>query len=221
MQDYHRSLFLQDVFTRAEIDELSAHFAHQPVAHHYAPQNTNNKNLDYDVEGSPVNRIIKPKLADILRDPDHEFFGGAYKEYTVPYQLHIDNVLPTASLTFRKKARHSTAFLIPMMEQGDLLRTAIFDVFLPAGHHFTPGSDPVQAVKDLEPFLSTQATGIDLEEFDHIREPFKSLLPQIPVDRIQTWRMGSVLTWHFDQLHCSTNFARYSITKRMMVIMIN
>lgn len=220
MQNYHPSLFIENVFTSAELEELHDHFAQQPVAHHYAPQNTKNKNLDYDIPRSPVNRLVKPRLTEILKDPDHEFFGGAYKEYTIPFQLHIDNVLPTATLTFRKPARHNTAFLIPMMAQPEL-KTAIFDVFMPIGHNFHAHGSHDSAKQELEPFLMKSNNGLNQSEFDHLKEPFMSMLPHIPVDRVQEWKLGSVITWHFDQLHCSTNFAKHGITKKFMVLMIN
>jgi len=220
MQNYPKSLFLENVFSSLELDELASHFSEQSVAHHYVPQNTKNKNLDYDIDGSPVNRIVKPKLAEILHDPEHEFFGGAYKEYTIPFQLHVDNVLPTAKLTFRKQTRHSTAFLIPMVEH-ECLKTAIFDVFFPIGHNFHAMGSTEQALKELEPFLSAENNSADVDDFDHLKDPFLSLVSHIPVDRIQPWKLGSVITWHFDQLHCSTNFAKFGITKKFMVLMIN
>jgi hypothetical protein len=107
-----------------------------------------------------------------------------------------------------------------MMEREEL-QTAIFDVFFPLGHNFNTLGDPDRAVEELQPFLLDHDSGIEKQKFDHVQEPFQSLLSRLPVDRIQTWRMGSVLTWHFDQLHCSTNFQKYDITKKFMVIMIN
>jgi hypothetical protein len=220
MQNYPKSKFIENVFSMDEINEIIDHFKCQPVAHHYVPQNTLNKNLDYDIPGSVVNRIVKPKLSEILNDSDHRFFGGAYKEYTIPYSLHIDNVIPTASMTFADQPCHKTAFLIPLIEDVGL-KTAMFDVFLPVNHNFRVNGDVEQQVEELKLFLTKQPTIIDSSEFDHIQEPFWSLIPYIPVDRIQQWKLGSIITWHFDQLHCSTNFQKLNITKKFMVIMIN
>jgi hypothetical protein len=123
-------------------------------------------------------------------------------------------------MTFADQPCHKTAFLIPLIEDVGL-KTAMFDVFLPVNHNFRVNGDVEQQVEELKLFLTKQPTIIDSSEFDHIQEPFWSLIPYIPVDRIQQWKLGSIITWHFDQLHCSTNFQKLNITKKFMVIMIN
>ena len=220
MKNYTKSLFIENVFSAEEIQELIADFDRKEVTHRFEPSQSANKNLDYDIPGSVVGRIVRPKLAHILNDNEHEFFGGAYKEYNIPYPLHIDNVIPTASLTFKSQRRHETAFLIPMVEDPGM-KTALFNVFMPEGHSFNVGGTDQQQVEELQPFLQKEKNEINLEEFDHIKEPFYSMLPYIPVERIQPWKIGSVITWHFDQLHCSTNFKKFNMTKKFMVIMIN
>jgi hypothetical protein len=220
MNNYPKARYIENVFTKAEINQLIDYFAAKPVAHRHEPAKTANKNLDYDLHDSLVYQIVRPKLAAILDDPNHKFFAGAYKEYEVPYPLHIDNTVPTASQVFESDKKHKTAFLIPLME-GEDLYTAMFDVFMPVGHSFKIGTTDEDKVKELRPFLHEITSGINLDMFDHIEEPFKSMLPYIPVDKIQKWKLGSVITWHFDQLHCSTNFAKHGITKKFMVIMIN
>jgi len=221
MKDYPKSRCIDNVFTKEELDVIIAEIDTWPVASYYAPQKTKNKNLDYHVPGSIVNKIIKPKLGKILHDPNHEFFGGAFKEYQVTFPLHIDNLIPTASKTFDAPRKHQTAFLIPLMEHEGL-KTATFDIFLPAGHHaFTNNASVQLKLKDLKPFLLQHPTDINLDEFSHITDPLKSVLPYIPIDGIFQWKYGSVITWHFDQLHCSTDFRKIVDTKKLIVVLIN
>ena len=220
MSTYKKSLFFENVFSADEIKELIAYFDAEPVAHRFETQQTSNKNLSYDIPGSAVNLIVRPKLAQLLNDDDHKFFGGAYKEYNVPYPLHIDNVIPTASITFKNEPNHQMVFLIPLME-GPLLKTVLFDVFMPEGHSFHANGTDQGRAGELEKFLLEEKTDINMEDFDHIVEPFYSMLPYIPLERIQPWKLGGVLAWPIDQLHCSTNFSKFNITKKFMVIMIN
>lgn len=220
MKAFPKSSRIDNVFSSSEINSIIEYFKDQPMAHYFAPQKTINKNLDYHVEGSFINKTVRPKISKILNDDNHEFFGGAYKEYELPYQPHIDNVAPSASMTFRKDRKHETAFLIPLME-GSGLSTAMFNVFLPVGHTFSTHTTDKERVVEIQPYLTKEKSAINMEEFDHVDEPIKSLMPYIPVDSIQPWKLGSVITWHFDQLHCSTNFHKHGIIKKFLVIMVN
>jgi hypothetical protein len=211
---------IDNVFTADELTEIINHFRGQPVSQRFEPAETDNKNLDYELEDSLVYRMIRPKISNLLGDDEHVFFAGAYKEYKVPYQLHIDNTVPTASMVFESTKKHKTAFLIPLME-GEDLKTALFDVFLPVGHAFKVGAIMEDRVAELKPFLLNEKTELIVDEFDHIFDPLNEMLPYIPVDTIHSWKLGSVITWHFDQLHCSSNFKKNDITKKFIIIMIN
>jgi len=57
-----------------------------------------------------------------------------------------------------------------------------------------------------------------LEEFG--KKPARSQLKRLPIDAVAEWKIGNVITWHKDQLHCSTNFAKYNLRKKMIVIFI-
>lgn len=211
---------LTNIFSKQEVFELLNHFKDLPVDHFYEKAQTKNKNLNYHIQDSIAWKIIKPKISKILNDDTHNFLAGAYKEYTIPFQLHIDNIFPTAKMIFEHEKKHFKAFLIPLMD-GPNLKTAIFDVHCQPGHPFTAGYSVEDQYVALKEFCQDTPTELDMNEFDHIHEPLRELLPYVPVDGIVPWHIGDVIMWDIDQLHCSTNFKKHNIVKKFIVVMIN
>jgi hypothetical protein len=100
-------------------------------------------------------------------------------------------------------------------------KTVTFDVFLTYEQHFysTPSDDT--KLKILEPYFIKERNQIQLQEFDHITDPLWSILTRLPVDQIHSWKLGNMISWDYDQLHCSTNFAKFDIIKKCIILVIH
>lgn len=201
----------KNVFSLDEIRELQAWLDNQPVSAVDAGGSNLNKNIDYHIKFSPPHRIIKPKL-DKLIGPDHEFSTGGYKECSSPYQIHIDHyAFQKNHQSFTNKQTHELALLIPMVE-GPEFKTIFFDVF---DTEYNEMGAPVP-----ESWLTVEDNGLDLNDFGHVNEPTKLQITHIPLDCVVDWQLGSMLQWDRYQLHASSNFARFGVIKKFIVIFL-
>lgn len=206
----------KQLFTAQEIQELLNHFDTVPLGGCQGLDGSGdsggNKNLDYDLRESIVYRIIRPKVNDLL-GKDHNFYAGSYKELTKPYPLHVDNrEYLKSNFTFNHPEKHSTAILIPMIE-GPHLKTVVFSAT--CDYFFSTDSRSLP-----EEWLGEE-NHLDLNEFDHMSDPAFSQIKRLAVDQEMKWELGDMYTWKFDQLHTSTNFAKYGIIKKFIIIWIS
>ena len=207
---------IDGIFNAKEIDILLKHFEHKQSNLHPTDgyDNAINKALDYDVPGSLVNLVVRPKINRLLGS-DHSFSVGSYKECTSPYPPHIDNEYRHVKLhRFDKEAEqksHNLAILIPLVENSAFC-TVMFDIF--SDVDYTPNTPYPRE------WLSSQNT-LDLDKFDHLPEQLRHETKFLPVSLEATWSLGSVIIWRRNQLHTSTNFAKYGLTKKFIVIFLN
>jgi hypothetical protein len=175
-----------------------------------------NKSLHYDVPGSPANLIIRPKLSQIVGS-NHRFVGGSYKELKTPYAPHIDNdaymiyLSKTSDSNIPNNINSELAFLIPLVED-ERFKTVLFDIddqdlFLAMG-------DPM-----LEHWLGGE-NDLDINDFDHVPEPTRSQIKRLPVDYVAPWKLGSIIVWRRSQLHTSTNYAKFGLTKKFIIVFV-
>jgi len=202
----------ENVFSDNEIKTLLDHYQDQPVAEQDELHIGNfNKNIDYQLESSLAFKMIRPKLNQLF-GPDHEISSGCYKELTTPYPLHIDN-MAVQTYQFQHEKKYNCAALIPLVS-GEHFKTAVFKIY----------SDKTFEKFDEE--VLTENNNIDLDLFSHHDEydvygvDLKDQIRRAPIDQIVTWKAGDVFTWRSDQLHCSTNFKKYNLTKKFIVIWI-
>lgn len=202
----------KSIFTPEEIASLKKDFDRKPDLPnpHADYKGFVDRNLDYTMPLSVAHRIIKPKLDRVL-GPDHEFSSGAYKYGTGPVTPHIDNLASRQRYrTFSETPKYQCGLLIPMVE-GPEYKTVTFDVF--SKELFTQDDEIPQQ-------WLTGHNDLDLEDFGHVPEPNRSRLNQLPVDTVYTWRIGDCLSWHSEQLHLSTNYARFGLTKTYVLMFI-
>jgi hypothetical protein len=216
MEKYVKSTVHDHIFSTQELEKLIKWFNQVPEADNQGidPKGNINKHLNYDLPISPVHQIIKPKINELI-GPDHIFNSGAYKELRHPYATHIDNTyfisLAIGELTQNKK--YEAAVLIPLVEH-EKFNTVIFDIDddkinLPMG-----GEMP-------QSWLTVEDNGLDLDDFDHINEPTRSQVKKLPVDFVAKWKLGSLIVWRRNQLHASTNFAKFGLIKKFIIVFIS
>ena len=206
-----KSVCYKNVFSKDEMAELISWQDNQPVANTETHFKISNKNLDYHIEGSTADRIIKPKLNQLIGN-DHQFSTGSYKECATPYTTHVDHYnFQSHHYMFSSEKRYNCACLIPMIEDARF-KTVFFDIFtesdIKMGAPFPVG------------WLTEKDNGLDLEDFGHFEEGTKKQLKHLPLDQAVTWELGSMLVWNRNQLHTSSNFSKYGLIKKFIVIFI-
>lgn len=198
-----------NLFTQEEISLLATDCDSRPVAAYNNVVNIN-KNLDYQFEGSVSRNILKPKL-DQLFGEDHVVAQGCYKINSLPLGTHIDN----AGTLYKWEAqdtpaKHQAGMIIPLNESEHFC-TVTFDVF----------SDTWHGMSELLPVeFETGSNNFDLTKLDHIAEPARSQLAKFNIDLVYNWNLGSAVVWNKNQLHCSTNFAKYGLEKKFILLFI-
>lgn len=200
---------IRNLFTPEEIAILAEDCDSRPLSVYNNVVNIN-KNLDYHFEGSISNKILKPKLDSVFGE-DHYVAQGCYKVNSLPLGTHIDNA---GTLYQWEKQdlppRHQVGMIIPLNE-SEHFATVTFDVY----------SDSWHGMSELLPAEhETGSNDFDLSRLDHIPEPARSQLKKFNVDQVFQWRLGDAFMWNKNQLHCSTNFAKYGLEKKFVLLFI-
>ena len=101
--------------------------------------------------------------------------------------------------------------LIPLLEDPEF-RTIVFDV---------------HSQEDLgmgEPLPEQYLTGkndLDLGWFTHMEESARSQIPKFSVDKIFNWKLGNMITWPRTKLHASTDFSKFGLCKKFVILWID
>ena len=169
-----------------------------------------NKNLHYHIPGSPVYKIIRPKLQEIFGN--HEMANGCYKESYFPYATHVDgyNRPDFKENIISDQLNHDVAVLIPFSE-NEHFNTITFNCY-DSFYADMGGQLPTKWL--------TSSNDLDLNLFTHINPNVRKDIAKLPVDVLYNWQLGSCLTWGRDQLHSSTDFAKYGLMKKYIILFI-
>ena len=210
------STIYENIFSLKEIEILLKYFDNQPYSNIQEIDGVlwcKNKDLDYQIPNSLVHKIVRPKIQSLIGD--HEINNGSYKESYFPYATHIDGpllrgVLDDNIYQIETNLTHNISILIPLSE-NPVFKTVTFNI------HDTKYNGMGSTLKE-EWLISSN--DLDLNEFDHIQEDVRKDIAKLPLDTIFHWKIGSVFTWSKDQLHTSTNFAKYNLNKKFMILFI-
>lgn len=199
----------ENLFTQEEIAALEADCDSRPIAAYNNEININ-KNLDYYHHNGISNSIIKPKLEQIF-GADCVVAQGCYKIDTRPLGTHIDN----AGTLYKWEenelpAKYEAAMIIPLVENENF-RTVIYDVFSKDWHGM---SEPLPVEYE------TGTNDFDLAALDHIAEPAREQTRRFNIDAVFSWKIGSSVVWEKNQLHCSTNYAKFGLQKKFVLLFI-
>ena len=212
MANIHKNLF-----NLKEITILQKYFDTKPYTNVQTVNGVlwcKNKNLDYHVPNTFVHSLVKPKIKALLGD--HEMSMGSYKECVWPYGTHTD---ADARYDFdgihrvKTTVEHNRSMVIPLCE-GPYFNTIVFNCSDTNGNVFHGTSLPFRSE-----WLNSSNT-LDLDTVDHIPLDVRSTMSKLPLDQLMPWALGDVLSWDRNQLHCSTNFAKYGLVKKFIVIFI-
>lgn len=201
-----------EVFTRDEISTLNAYYANKEytVEKFDSPEKLKykNKNNDYEVEGSLPNLILRPKITEILGD--HKMQFGAYLESHRPFGAHVDtnkNFQDNNNYHHLSDLHRNVAILIPLCEHPDC--NTIFWKYW-ADSYNSPVELPSQRVDpiDLGPLLG------------HMTEEQKYKLSYLELDKIFSWKLGSLAVWDRRQLHAASDFTKSMQFKTAITIFV-
>jgi hypothetical protein len=212
---------IENVFTNTEIIKLTK-LANACQITDISYKNIT-KGLHYNKSVSPFRNLIEPKIKQLIGN-DVVVGGACYKECYTPYPLHFDT---KAVIDYRIKkytgdykesssllTKHNLVLLIPLIE-GKEFKTAIFDI-----------NAPLQTNLDYEDTCvksewCNSKNYLNVKDYDHLpQEHLEHLNKFSLIDEI-TWKLGSVFTWDRNKLHCSSNFAKYNVVKKMLVLFID
>jgi len=207
----HSQIF-ENVFSIDEINLLRQDQARRPVGER--DDNSINKDLDYHLTHSVACRIIRPKL-DVLIGKDHVMSTGSYKEEWKPFATHTDTLSYHASNysyhnDYQSHSKNECVVLIPLVQDPEF-KTVIFDIH---------GGEELGYGQVLPEKFLTSANNLDQFWFSHMAEPARRQITKLPVDQVFEWKLGNVVTWPRSALHCSTDFAKYGLLKKFIIMFL-
>lgn len=205
-----------NIFTQEEIAELNQYYAGLPVvSDKHLPNGKllrKMKNSEYNFEDQLPYQIIHPKLEKLLGR--HHFTGGHYLDAHQPFVCHVDNISfynESGVPVYEDPDHKNTGVLIPLVE-GEHFNTVFFD------HYYkllTPGY-----MEEIAQNSDTELEPEIMDLLDHHRPEDLPHIKKFKLDCVGNWKIGRVLTWGRDQLHCSSNFAKYGLTKQAIVLWV-
>ena len=209
-------IIYDNVFTQQDIDQLVDYYKDQPISSvKNLPDGRllrNIKNSNYNLEDQAPYKIIHDKLEDNIGP--HHFTGGHWLDSHQPYQLHIDNIVSFKSRdipVYESELHKNYGLLIPLVENKHFC-TMFFN------HYLKDMSEGWMEglVKDNAQQLSTDT--IDLLGHHTLKE--LESIKHFQLDGIAEWKIGRVIVWDRNQLHCSSNFAKFNLNKQAVVLWV-
>ena len=203
-----------NIFTHSEIDHLINFYSTLPIANtkHYPNGDLvrHIKHSVYDRQDQVPYKIINSKLTAILGD--HSFTGGHWMDSYSPFRLHNDNISSYNKRgvpVFESPLHQNIGVLIPLCEH-EHFQTIFFDYMLDT---FEPDfSNDIYSSDESE--LSTEF----MKLVDHHSDEECNHIKKFKLDCLLNWKIGSVLCWPRNQLHCSSNFKKYNLNKQAIVL---
>lgn len=204
----------ENVFTHSEIDQLKDFYDQLPIAnvryHSDGRLFRNMKNSEYNLENQAAFKILNPKLTKVLGP--HHFTGGHWLDAHSPYLLHIDNIssFTEANVPVYYSPLHKNiGVLIPLVEHKHF-NTIFFN-------HYFETLSPLYKQEIAKDSISLLDDSI-MDLLDHHSSDDLPNIKRFKLDQVVNWKIGSVLTWPRNQLHCSSNFEKYGLTKQAIVL---
>jgi len=203
-----------NVFSPDEISQLINFYSALPISNtRYYPNGElvrHMKNSEYNLQDQLPYKILNPKLRNILGD--HCFTGGHWMDSYSPFRLHIDNISSYNQQgipVFNSPLHQNIGVLIPLCEHQHF-QTIFFDYLL----------DTFE-LNFLHKIYSPSNSELS-EEFmnlvDHHSSEECNRIKKFKLDCVLDWKIGSVLSWPRNQIHCSSNFKKYNLNKQAIVL---
>jgi hypothetical protein len=207
---------ISNVWTQQDIATLIDFYASQPLSNQRFLDDgrlwRNMKNTDYNIKDSLPYRVLNQKLIDNIGQ--HCFNNGHYLDSHWPFSLHIDAYGTHAKANvpqFGPRSNAGLACMIPLSE-GPHFQTLFFDYYADDWQK----SDIQKIAEHHGECLSPSV----LESIDHHSQEQIQKIKYLTLDAVAHWELGSLVVWDRRQLHCSSNFAKYGLTKQAIVLFL-
>lgn len=209
------------LLTPEETDEILHWLKDRPYTKEkYGPGQTatdilhyRNKNIDFHLPDSVVRKIVFPKLSSLLQIPDLTPTHSAFLESHYPFSLHVDTVKTFDNEQFSSTNEHSNerAVLIALNESTDF-QTVFFDL------HTDNLDEYYEKIPTMIPDLPVPVYD-NTNDLSHLSNRARNLLRHYNITRAEalTWKKGSALSWHRQQMHCSSNFYNKGIKQALIM----
>jgi hypothetical protein len=204
----------ENIFSKEELQQLCEFYAQLPIANTRYLDNGKLfriiKHSEYNLEDQLPFRILHEKLTQILGP--HQFTGGHWMDSHFPFLCHNDSIANHAArgVPIHYSDLHKNiGVLIPLCE-GKHFHTVFFD-------HMLPELYP-NYLDDLAANSDTELSDDVMDLLDHHDPDAYRKIKKLKLAKIVRWKLGSMFTWPRDQLHCSSNFEKYGLTKQALVL---
>lgn len=209
-------LIYDDIFSKDEIQRLIDFYEDQPISNERRHDNGTLqrvvKSTDYNIKDSVPYNIIHDKLEALIGP--HTFSGGHHVDSHLPYELHVDTVRHFQSkegVFVASDGQSGYGVLIPLIEHPEF-KTLFFDHYiddLQFGWKTLHYEDRSNILPDNVISMLTHQTPEELEKIKYL-----------PLDGVADWKLGRVVTWPRNQLHCSSDFRKSGLTKQAVVVWV-
>jgi len=167
------------------------------------------KDSDYNLVDGPIYQLLHPKLEKLLGS--HILDSGAVLESHYPYQPHIDSRKRFTDKFYQHNTDEKcvdTAVLISLNEDPSF-KTIIFD-------YFSKSLDLTQ-VPELKNNNITASSVKDNIDLTHFTDQELKFVDNLKISNVYNWKVGGLVTWNRNQLHCSSNFYSSGLQKKALV----
>lgn len=167
------------------------------------------KHLDYHIEKSIPNQILKPVIDSIM--PNASVQTYAYIESYTPFDLHVDTIKESmnrneTAFDNTTSLVYNSAVLIPL-DEGANLRTVIFDVKTDVWKEGMSAN-----------YVTNVDNGLLEEDFSHVNDLDKPNIKYLPLLEDNQWKRGNIITWDRTYLHLACNFKKHVPFKRALTL---
>lgn len=202
----------KQLFTQKEIDKLIKYKNLQPVNDVNLLEGKTKVNYRKINEHHPVSvftRIVVPKVKELF--PKFIIDHGTFQESFIPYGIHVDTNANMADAIQEYKQQELTSiddfvFLVPLT-QGEYMSTIFYDYF----------TNVVDHDKILQQFPIDNDEDFSQVDLSHLHGKSNTIAHRVPVETIYHWKVGDMIVWPREQLHCASNYLVKHEKKEMLV----
>jgi len=204
----------ENIFSKEELQQLCEFYAQLPIANTRYLDNGKLfriiKNSEYNLEDQLPYKILNEKLTQALGP--HHFTGGHWMDSHFPFQCHVDNIANYVSrgVPIHYSELHKNIGVLIPLSEGEHFHTIFFD-------HTIEELYP-NYMDDLAVNSDTDLDSGTMDLLDHHSVDECEKIKKLKLSNIVPWKLGNMFTWPRDQLHCSSNFEKYGLTKQAIVL---
>jgi hypothetical protein len=204
----------EKIFSNQEVEQLRNFYSQLPVANTRYLDNGKlvriMKNSEYNLQDQLPFKILNKKLTQTLGP--HQFTGGHWMDSHYPFYCHVDSLTNHVArgITVHDSQLHKNIGLLIPLSENKHFHTVFFD-------HMFERLYPTymdDLARDSDSSLDVNVMNL----LDHHTPEECEKIKKFKLSKIVPWTLGSMFSWPRNQLHCSSNFEKYGLTKQAIVL---